>query len=90
LSTENECVALLEQRDLLIETVCRLTHLELIGRDSELGLRNTIAELRLNQVHIRDRVIEEFRSSSTWKVGLVLTWPIRVFSSKLRSSRPGA
>ncbi|WP_223694591.1 hypothetical protein [Leifsonia poae] len=69
------------ERDELLATVRDLAHLQLIGRDIELGLRAELMQAKIDAEIARAATAGEaarVMSSSSWRVGRAVTWPVRV------------
>ncbi len=78
----------LEREELLI-VLRDLTHLQLIARDQEIGLRAELAQARIDVANAHSAgaaAVDNVRRSTTWKVGRVVTMPLGFVKRVLRRS----
>ena len=70
-----------QERDELLATVRELTHLQLVSRDLELGLRAELIQTRidLQNAHLHGKAeVDKVRASATWKIGTMASAPLRL------------
>lgn len=68
------------ERDELLRTIRELTHLQLISRDVEIGLRAELVQARIDADHAdarTDHTVLLIKRSPTWRAGRAVTAPLR-------------
>jgi hypothetical protein len=84
---EPECVEARHERDLLVASLRDSTHVQLISRDMELGLRAELMQARIDIEHARAmgaHALAMTRRSTTWRIGRLVMKPVGAAKRVLR------
>ena len=79
--------AVRSERDELKQVVRELTHLQLIARDAEIGLRSQLMQAEIDLAHahaVGAAEVAKVRQSTAWRVGRLVTRPAAVVKHRLR------
>lgn len=83
------CIENARKNDELSNAMKQLIHLQLISRDQEIGLRNTVNQLVLDRDLVQIELTKQFRGSLTWRIGSFFTWPFKLLSTSPKGSKLG-
>lgn len=83
------CIENTRKYEELSNALIQLMHLQLISRDQEIGLRNTVDQLVLDRDLVQIELTKQFRASLTWKIGSFFTWPFKLLSKSPKGPQLG-